>query len=190
MGRSTLNDCEVAAQLPETLTKVPPPAIYPVGLRMPLEHCDLTTPFLTQVKGFATYMIPRLDVQVAATFQSRPYVGANFPHIGSQSLIANWVVPSAVIAPSLGRNLAAGLAATATLPLMEPGTAYGNQFNKLDLRVTKIIRVGGRRMTASVDVFNLLNGAGILQVNTTYGPEWLNPTSVMVSFSAMRLRRM
>jgi hypothetical protein len=177
MGRSTLNDCEVAAKLPETLTKVPPPAIYPAGLRMPLEHCDLSTPFLTQVKGLATYTLPRWEVQIAATFQSRPYVGHNFPTIGSQSLIANWVVPSAVIAPSLGRPLAGNVPVT-QLNIVEPGTQYGDRINQVDFRVGKLLRFGGTRANVAVDIFNVNNTNAAQTYQQTYGPLWLAPTAL------------
>ena len=52
-------------------------------------------PFRTQVNGLASYTIPKVDVQVSGTFQSRP----------GGSLAANWVVPSAVVAQTLGRPL-------------------------------------------------------------------------------------
>jgi hypothetical protein len=149
-----LNDCEVAATLPETLTKIPP--VFPPGLRMPLEFCDQRTPFLTQVKGFATYTIPRVDVQVAATFQGRPYVGANFPGVASQSLLANWVVPSAAVAPSLGRPLA-GNTPVAQVSVVEPGTQYGDRINQLDFRVGKLLRFGRTRANVAVDIFNVNN---------------------------------
>ena len=44
-------------------------------------------------------------MQVAATIQSRPFAGANFPGIASQSLAANWLVFNAQVAPALGRPL-------------------------------------------------------------------------------------
>ena len=53
------------------------------------------------------------------------------------TLAANWAVPNAVIAPSLGRNLSNN-APTATVNLIEPGTLYGDRVNEIDLRVAKI----------------------------------------------------
>ena len=35
-------------------------------------NCRVTEPFRTQVKGLGTYTIPKVDVQVSGTFQSRP----------------------------------------------------------------------------------------------------------------------
>ena len=102
-GRQTLGFCDVAAAVPEFLTGAAPPFV-----RTPESLCDQETPFLTQVKGLATYLIPRIDVQVAGTIQSRPFVGTNVPSIASQSLAANWLVTNAQITPELGRPLSAG----------------------------------------------------------------------------------
>lgn len=171
-GRSALDNCEVMAQVPEALTGTTPPFV-----RQPLQFCDQQTPFLTQVKGLATYTIPRLDVQIATTFQSRPYIGANFPSIANQSLAANWVVPNAVVAPSLGRPLA-GNAAVVPLNIVEPGTQYGDRINQLDFRVGKVLRVGRTRTNIAVDVFNVNNTNAAQTYQQTFGPLWLAPTAL------------
>ena len=57
------------------------------------QYCHLESPFLTQFKGLGSYTVPKVDVQVSATFQSKP---------GAQ-LAANYIVANAVVAPSLGR---------------------------------------------------------------------------------------
>ena len=88
VGRSTLNDCDIYAQLPETQTGF---------VRTPAAFCDQSSGWLTTIGGLATYVVPKADVQVAATIQSRPFAGANFPGIASQSLAANWLVFNAQI---------------------------------------------------------------------------------------------
>ena len=50
-------------------------------------NCAVRYPFQTDIRGLASYTLPRIDVQVAATWQSRP----------GPELVANWVVPNAVI---------------------------------------------------------------------------------------------
>jgi hypothetical protein len=135
-----------------------------------LLFCDVRPPFQTQIKLMGFTPLPWWGLQASVVLQSLP---------GPEFSATTYVATNAEIAPSLGRNLSAGAAATATVPLIQPGTMYGEQFNKVDLRITRIFRAGGRRLTAGVDIFNLFNGAGVLQVNTTYGPEWLHPTSVM-----------
>ncbi len=91
-------------------------------------------------------------------------------------------------APSLGRNLAVGANGTATLPLIQPGTLFENRQTQVDLRFTKRLSFAKTRVLANVDLFNLLNLAGIDALNTTYGPSWLRPTRIegtrYVKFSA------
>jgi hypothetical protein len=89
------------------------------------------------------------------------------------------VATNSEVKSTLGRNLASGANGTVTLPLMQAGTVYGDAFSKLDLRLSKIFRVSRTRFTGSLDVFNVLNGAGIAQVTTRYGPNWLKPTQIV-----------
>jgi len=143
--------------------------------------CELATPYLTQVKGLAAYTLPRVDVQISGTFQSKAYVGANNPTIESQSLSANWVVPSSVIAPSLGRNLAAGGAAVEIINLVQPGTLYGDRINQIDLRFAKLLRFGGTRTRISLDLYNAFNASTTDGYQQVFGSSWLNPTSILAA---------
>jgi predicted Zn-dependent protease len=119
-------------------------------------------------------------VQVGGTFQSKPYQGVNVPSIASQSLAANWVVPNALVAPSLGRNLAGG-AANVTVNLVEPGTLYGDRINQLDVRVGRRFSFGQRAITVGLDGFNILNSSAVLTYNQTYGLSWLTPQAILVA---------
>jgi hypothetical protein len=56
---------------------------------------------------------------------------------------------------------------------------YGARTQVLDVNFKKLIRAGAARMTASVDIFNLLNRGDILTQNLTYGPKWLQPLSIL-----------
>jgi hypothetical protein len=122
------------------------------------------------------------DVQVAATIQSRPFAGANFPGIASQSLAANWLVFNAQIAPALGRPLAGG-GALAPVNAVEPGTFYGDRLNQLDFRVSKIFRFGNRRANVGVDLFNLFNTSAVYAyfqtLNTATPATYLQPASLV-----------
>ena len=84
-GRTFTDNCAILAQLPE---------VSPLGA----PYCQQTTDFLTQVKAFGSYTIPRIDLQVSGAFQSIP---------GPQ-LAANQVLPNAAVRPSLGRDLVGG----------------------------------------------------------------------------------
>jgi hypothetical protein len=67
-----------------------------------------------------------------------------------------------------------------TVPLIAPGTMYGDRMNQLDFRVSKIFRMpGNRRIQANLDLFNALNASSVLAQNNTYGPSWLRPTTII-----------
>ena len=97
----------------------------------------------------------------------------------SCNIPADWAVPTAVIAPSLGRNLA-GNARTATAPLIAAHTEYEDRTTRLDVRISKFLRVGQRwRIQGNMDLYNLLNSSSILTVTNAYGPRWLIPTAII-----------
>ncbi len=125
----------------------------------------------TLAKVYLSYPLPG-DVIVSGMLQ-------NVPGIDRQ---ANWLVPNDLIAPSLGRNLAACgtrvvCTATANVPLMVPFTEFEPRRTQLDLRFTKLFDLGGYRFQANADIYNVLNDASVLQMNGTYGSRWLAPQS-------------
>ena len=127
---------------------------------------------LTQLRGLGSYTIPKIDVQVSGVFQSKP--GA--------LLAANYAVPSAVVAQSLGR-LPSGNVTNVTVNLIEPGTMYGDRLNQLDFRVAKILRFGGTRTMVGVDLYNALNSSAVLTYNNAFVPggTWLQPNSILTA---------
>ena len=149
-GRQVTDECDVIVDNPSR------------------RNCHIANPFQTQVKGLATYVIPKIDVQVSGTLQSIP---------GSQ-IAANYVVPSAVVQQSLGRPLSGG-AANVTINVLDPGDMYTDRVNQVDFRVAKVLKFGRTRTTVGIDIFNALNSAAVLSVTQTYGSAWLNPTSVI-----------
>jgi hypothetical protein len=133
------------------------------------QSCRVVTPFRgqTQLKAFGTYALPK-DFVVSVILQNT----------SGQPVVASYSAPNAIIAPSLGRSLAGGTR-TATVPLIVPQTVFEDRFNRLDLRVGKRIRLTQRvRLQANVNFYNLLNGAAVLALNTTYGPSWLVPSAI------------
>ena len=165
-GQTTFGNCltglGATPQAPEPGT---------VNRFLPATLCQTTLPFAgqTQYKASGIYPLPWYGVQVSGTYQ-------NLAGIPDQ---ATWNAPNAVIAPSLGRNLAAGAAGTATVDLLVPNTQFEKRLNQTDVRITKILKIGRSRLQANVDVYNVFNARTILAETTTYGPNWLKPTAVL-----------
>jgi len=153
-GRTSTDNCAVLAQLPEISALGGP-------------YCHVDTAFLTQVKLLGSYMVPKIDVQTSATFQSLP---------GPQ-ITANYIAANALIQPSLGRALSGG-AANATVNIVAPGTKYGERLNQLDVRFVKILRYNRMRTGINLDLYNLFNGNAVRTVNTNYA-SWLTPTAIL-----------
>ena len=174
-GQTVADNCGVRERLPELSTATTGTSPFGAGLSgsavTPLSpYCHVASGFLTQLRGLAAYLVPKLDVQVSATFQSKP--GA--------MLAANYAAPNAVVAPSLGRNLS-GNAMNVTVNLVSPGTMYGSRINALDLRVAKILRVGRTRSMLAMDLYNALNSSAVLTYNNTFVPDgtWPLPSAIL-----------
>jgi hypothetical protein len=168
-GRKILNNCDIVAKVPE---------VQLGGFQQPREFCNLQTPFLSQIKGLATYTLPKVNLEVAGTFQSKPTVGQNFPSIGSESLAANWLVANATIQPTLGRPLAGGNQFT-FVNIVKPGTLYGDRINQVDLRVAKRLRWEQKRLNIALDFYNVFNSNVTDSFTQTYGTTWLAPLSIL-----------
>ena len=127
---------------------------------------------MTRVTGLGSYTIPRIDVQLGATFRSDQ----------GGALAANYTATNASIAPSLGRNLSNN-APNVTVNLIAPGTVYGDRVNALDLRFVKILKFGRTRSNVGFELYNVTNSAAVLTYNQAFipGGAWLTPTSVLQS---------
>jgi hypothetical protein len=154
-GRTSTNNCEILAKLPES---APTNAF-----------CDVTTAFLPQVKFVGSYRIPRIDLQVSSVFRNE----------AGPQVLANFNATNALVAPSLGRSLSGG-AANVSVNLVEPGTMYGERMTQLDLRVGKTLRFGRTRATASVDLYNALNDNAVLAHSNAFAT-WLRPESILLA---------
>jgi hypothetical protein len=178
-GKTVTDNCEIMNRVPEggvTSQNGLNSALLEINGPLAIPFCHQETPWLTQVKLLGTYTIPRIDVQLAATYQSVP----------GPMLDADLVVPNAQVQPSLGRPLA-GNAANVTVPIIEPGSLYGDRLSQLDFRVGKIVRFGVRRVTTSVDLYNLFNSSAVLAESSAYSA-FRTPTRIvgarMVKFTA------
>jgi hypothetical protein len=154
-GRTATDNCEVIAKLPEVAFESNnffSPFFFST---MPTQFCKRDGVFLTQVKGSAAYLIPKIDVNISGTYQNLPGVDvearANVPFKdgvgGLQSL------PFA-----------------ANFHVIEPGTLTGERLNQVDLRIGKRLTFGRTRTTINFDVYNLLNVDTVTQQNNGYFP--------------------
>ena len=68
------------------------------------------------------------------------------------------------------------------MELFDPGRMYGERMYQVDVRFSKRFAVGGARLQAQVDLYNMLNGNFVLAQNNTYGTtgaSWLVPTAIL-----------
>jgi hypothetical protein len=165
-GQTHSDFCDVRNNLPE-LNLAVGAGLQTSTINTGSPYCDVSSGFLTQFRGLASYAIPKIDAQISAVFQSKP----------GPAILANWAVPTATVAQTLGRPLA-GSAPNITVNLIEPGTLYGNRVNQLDLRLAKNVRFGGKRTMLSVDLYNALNTGAILTYNAAYAPPTATAPSV------------
>jgi hypothetical protein len=128
-------------------------------------YCRVDPPFQPDMKGLVSYPLPWWGITASGTIQNRP---------GPQ-ILAGYTVTNATV-QGLGRSLNSGSAATG---LIAPGTLYGDRFTQIDVRFGKNFRFGNRRLSASMDLYNLLNSSAILTLNNTVGPNWRSPTSIL-----------
>ena len=160
-GRTLTDNCEILAKLPE---------VSPLGA----PYCHQVTDFLTQLKFFGSYTVPKIDVQVSGALQSIP----------GPAIAANQVIPNAVVKPSLGRDLIGG-AANVTVNLVAPGTLYGDRLNQLDMRFAKVLKVGRTRTSVNLDLYNAFNVNTVLAENSTYSNPtqtgWRVPTTLVTA---------
>jgi len=102
-----------------------------------------------------------------------------FQSVSGFPVLANYVVSSAVAAPSLGRNFSAGARGTSDVALVEPNSMFDERTNILDLRFSKRVRLGRTNITTNIDLSNALNANTPQYLNTQYGPQWLNVTNAL-----------
>ena len=174
-GQTVADSCDVRARLPELATTVTGTSAFGAGLNnsavTPVSpYCHVAFGMLTQLRGLSSYTVPKAEVQLSATFQSKP--GA--------LQAANYAAPNAAVAPSLGRNLS-GNAPNVTVNLVAPGAMYGDRINQLDLRVGKSLKYGRSRTMLALEIYNALNSSAVLTYNNTFVPggTWLQPLTIL-----------
>ncbi len=163
VGRSAMNTCFI------------------VNSPQDLRFCDVKQPFQPIFKMSAHMPLP-WGVDTTVMYQTLP---------GGQSSIssttynivngiqANYTALNSEVVPTLQRNLAAGAAATVTIPLITPNTMYTPRQHIVNARVTKSFRVHRVRVVPGIEIDNVLNASTAFSVNNTYGPSWLTVNQIM-----------
>ena len=163
-GRLVQDICDVRSNVPELSAGPGGATASPTN-----PWCRQSEPLLTTFKGLASYVIPKVDVQVAGTFSSRPGV----------SLSANVVYSSAAVQGSLGRSLVG--VPNVSVNVIEPNTVFGDRIDQLDLRIGKLLRFGRTRTAINLDVVNALNSNDNLAYSATFSASWPVPTQVLTA---------
>ena len=164
-----MDSCEVRDKLPEQVSAgASSQGGIPYNPTNP--YCHNAPGITTRATAAGSYIVPRVDVQVgfAAVFTSSPGV----------PLQANWDVPSAVAALSLGRPLS-GSAPNVSVNLLAPDEMKSPRVNILDFRVGKLLRFGNQRANIAVDLYNALNLDTAVTQNFNFVPNgavvWYRP---------------
>jgi hypothetical protein len=163
-GRTMTDNCEIISRLPEVATVA--------GAAVPIEYCHNETGLQPQYKMIGSYTLPG-DVRVSGNFQSLPGPGVQ----------AGVIYTGAQLAPAIGRPFSAGANGQKTVNVYDPNTVYSDRLNQLDVRFSKIFKVGRSSLDANFDVYNSFNSDAILALTTSYsgvnGGTWLRPTTII-----------
>jgi hypothetical protein len=132
-----------------------------------LRFCDIRPPFQPNFSFVSVLPLPWYGFTTSFTYRDYP----------GYQITATQQYTSSQILPTLGRDLSSGPNGTVNVELIQPGTMFGPRQRQVDLRLSKRVRFGTRRISANLDLSNLLNASTATAVNVTFGPSWLRPTS-------------
>jgi len=174
-GRTETNNCSVVNGNPQiafagATSAVALGALPATTAPRSNAFCDVVPPWAaaTQVKVSGTIPLP-YQFQTGITYQNLPGI----PYYST------FVFNNAAIAPSLGRNLAAGANGTVTVDLIAPQTQFEDRIQQLDVRFARNFTFSGKRFEPEFDIYNALNASPILSVNNSYGAAWRTPTQIL-----------
>ena len=167
-GRASMNDCAVVNNTgPAVQFSLGRPAAGSTASH--LLHCDVKGNFLTNVKAYGAYVIPKVEVQVSGTYQSipGPLIDANVTYVPSQ------ITAALGRAPSEGGNVEVQVVPLDALTAVPrggtgAGTLYGERLHQFDFRVGKIFEYGGTRTAVNLDLYNAFNSDAIVTESSTF----------------------
>jgi hypothetical protein len=110
-GQTVADSCDVRAHLPEFSTTTTGTNAFGAGLAAsavtPVSpYCDVAFGILTQFRGLSSYIVPKVDIQLSATFQSKP--GAMLAAMNSSAALTynntfvpggTWLQPLTILTP-------------------------------------------------------------------------------------------
>ena len=140
--------------------------------------CHSETQWLTQVKFSAPI---RFGTTSRSPRPTRTFPASASEHAGVRSG-ATYVATNAVIAPSLGRNLAS--AALGPCRSWSRARCTRNRLRQFDLRIGKTFTMGGTQLKAMVDFYNLFNSSTSVLLTDTYGvtgAAWLQTQQILLA---------
>jgi hypothetical protein len=125
-GQTVADNCDVRARLPELATTTTGTSAFGAGLNAsavtPVSpYCHADYGWLAQARGLTSYVVPKADVELSATFQSKP--GA--------MVAANYAAPNSAVAPSLGAVLSYNNAYVPGGTWLQPMTILTPRFFKI-----------------------------------------------------------
>ena len=171
LGKTVFDNCAVLAELPEMTTAAFGPLSADAGRASPQRVCHLDPPLgaESQFKLSGAYNLP-WSLRVSALYQNNPGIDTT----------ATYVATNAEIAPSLGRDLAAGPRATANIELINPRSLYREgRVNQVNFAINRVFRMGNSRIQPRFELHNALNSAPILAINPRFGPAWQQVRTVL-----------
>ena len=160
-GRAVRDQCNTMLDGPDVLQHegVPP-------------SCNPHTRWETNVRGTASYTIPKIDVLVSTVFAARPGPQRNANHSFSKDEVtwepgsaARATAPCPTLAGQRGCFTPQGNTITPTgytVNMLNPGELYGPGYTIFDLKLGKNIRFGSKRANIGVDIYNLFNADQVL----------------------------
>ena len=147
--------------------------------------CNIAEPWLTSLRGLASYTVPKVDVLVSAIFRSQANAqpGAGVATNGA-SRAATFRMTAAQFQAATGQAIRTGLA-TQDVNILLPGALYGDRVNVVDMRFAKVLRFGGKRANVGMDLYNLFNANTPTTYESVYDPatngaRWMQPTAVLL----------